>query len=70
MVIVDVADIMPFEIENEDRHFSLQQQNALNRMNIVPEALLFEAPRPRTDDVKPGMSNIKVKHFALALSAN
>lgn len=39
----------------------LQQQNALNRMNIIPEALLFEAPRPRTDDVKPGMSNIKVR---------
>lgn len=46
--------------------FLLQQQIALNRMNIVPEALLFEAPRPRTEDVKPGMSNIKVswKNFA------
>ncbi|KAJ6638194.1 Vesicular integral-membrane protein VIP36 [Pseudolycoriella hygida] len=35
-------------------------QNAVNRMSIIPEAALFEAPRPRTDDVKPGMSNIKI----------
>lgn len=51
--------------EIQNHVFFLQHQTAVNRMSIVPEALLFEPPRPRTDDVKPGMSNIKVIAFSI-----
>lgn len=35
-------------------------EEANSRLNIVPEATLFEPPRPRKEDPKPGMSNVAI----------
>lgn len=35
------------------------------RKSIIPSAEVFEAPRERKDDVKPGMSNVKVNFESL-----
>lgn len=32
------------------------------RKTIIPSAEIFEAPRERKEDPKPGMSNVKVRH--------
>lgn len=37
-------------------------------MNIVPSAASFEQPRERKEDVKPGMSNVKVNNHSTICS--
>lgn len=40
--------------------FVFQHATLMDRMHIVPQAEAVEPPRERKDDLKPGMSNIKV----------
>lgn len=40
--------------------FVFQQATLLDRMHIIPQAEYVEPPRERKDDLKPGMSNVKV----------
>lgn len=38
----------------------MQHETIAERLNIIPQAETFEAPREHKDDLKPGMSNVKI----------
>lgn len=48
----DIVSLRMYELE----HVS----DGVDRTKIVPSAVKFDAPRERHDDLKPGMSNVKI----------
>lgn len=48
------------EINQLINSIDLQHATLQERLNILPQAEIYEAPRERKEDVKSGMSNVKV----------